>query len=63
MAEKIEFERDPYLTVTSTSAERACDFFGVPHDTRVEDTGPPDRPERFHPKARVFHVYVGKRGS
>ena len=62
MSTKVEIERDPFVRVVSMTKESACDFFGVPRTTRVEDAGPADG-ARWKPGARHFHVYIGQVSS
>lgn len=53
-------ERDPYATVVAMSAEAARKFFGVAESVRVEDGGPPIRPDKYKPGARAWRVYLSE---
>jgi hypothetical protein len=60
-ARRIEFERDPYLTVVAMNRQAAREFVGTLPVLRVEYVGQAD-PARYRFGARVYHVYtVGAR--
>jgi hypothetical protein len=50
--ETTQFERDLYMQVVSMTAASAKAFVGV--DREPVDLGPPTRPERYKPGARVW---------
>lgn len=59
MMTKPKFEPVPCLSVVSMSADSAREFFGAAPSAWIVDAGPvTDRPERYDPAARVWHVFT-----
>lgn len=50
-------ERDSCLRVVSMDAKSAREFFGLGPEVRVVDGGPPGRPEKYKPGARLWLIY------